>query len=540
MDEERIENLIGVIEQSANSIRFAVVSTKNGSIVAQHNVHVPCQHSQDGWLEQNPDHLFRSILEAFEIVYGNLYENQTETRVKCMTITTQRSTFIVWDKYTGDPLTNVILWLDNRSKDLIQSLNIQIDSNELKIKTGLPLLHYFMASKLLWLFKNDEKIQFANRQNRLMIGTIDSWLLWKLTGMHSTDVTNASATFLMNLEIVDWDHELCRLFKVQKSSLPIIHPSSYTFGEIKIEPFRGVPITGMIADQQAELFGQQCLDLGDTKITFDDTCFVQQNIGPGPYREILSRIPVKSRQKLISTIAYQLSDQQPIHYALEGSLTIAFDWLRYNLGLIGDFDEIDSLSSEENRGVYFVPAIHGLDAPYWDPNASGTIIGLSQFSRKSHLIRATLESVAHQTSDILDYMIEAESSKLIVNGKLSNINLLCQLLADISNKTIIRPDFASISLRLIGAAMLASQAFNVNIVFQQETQDAEIFKPKITNLQREKMKESWRLAVNRSRQWINKKNFAQLQLQQKRWSMIPLVSFTMITFALLIYSQSKN
>ncbi|KAH7645510.1 glycerol kinase 3-like protein [Dermatophagoides farinae] len=540
MNEERIKSLIGVIEQDTNFIRFTIISTKNGSIVTQHQVHVPCQYPQDGWIEQNPDHLFRSILEAFEIVYGNLCGNRMENLVECLSITTQRSTFIVWDRYTGDPLSNVIVWMDNRSKDLIQSLNFQIDLSELKIKTGLPLSHYFMASKLLWLFENDEQIKLANQQNRLMIGTIDSWCLWKLTGIHATDVTNASATLLMNLETVDWDHDLCRLFKVPKSSLPDIYPSSHTFGEIKIGPFSGVPITGMIADQQAALFGQKCLDLGDTNITFKDNCFLQQNIGPGPYREILSRIPVETRQKLILTIAYQLSDEQPIHYALEGSSMItgaAFDWLRDNLGLIEDFDEIESQASEENGGVYFVPAFRGLDAPYWDPNASGTIIGLSQFSRKSHLIRATLESVVHQTSDILDYLIETESSKFIVNGGLSCNNLLCQLLADISNKTIIRPNPSSISPGLLGAAMLSSQIINADIAF---IQNVTIFEPKINDQKRESMKELWTSAVNRSRQWIHKKEFVQRKLQQERLSMIPFVTFSIITFALLIYSRSKS
>ena len=372
---------------------------------------------------------------------------------------------------TGEPLYNCIVWLDNRTSDIVDSVLDNIpgrDLNWLKEKTGLPISTYFTAFKLKWLLTHEPAVKEAIKKGTLMFGTVDSWLLWKLTGVHATDVTNASRTLLMDIESLEWDQDLCNFFDIPITVLPQIRPSSYNYGVINVGSLSGVPVTGwcyssvqlivvnywlankcnilfagVIGDQNAALVGQQCFGIGQAKVTYGTGCFLIQNIGPGPLHGALKGVSHEAKKLLITTVAYQFKDK-PACYAIEGSVAIAgaaVTWLRDNLELVQNYSEIEHIARQDHNsgGLFFVPALQGLYAPYWDANATGTIIGVSQFSRKCHLVRATLEGVGFQANDILSMMRPSQSIGIKVDGGMSSNDLLCQFLADISGCRIVRP-----------------------------------------------------------------------------------------------------
>lgn len=299
-------------------------------------------------------------------------------------------------------------------------------------------------------------VRRAIAEKRLLFGTVDSWLLYKLLGTHQTDVTNAARTFLFDIDTLQWDKQLCKMFGVPMSVLPAVHASGYEFGYIIDGPLKGVPITAVIGDQSAALVGQNCVAVGATKATFGTGCFILQNIGCGTAQAALRGVPKEARKSLITAVGYQLKGKSAT-YALEGSVAIAgaaLTWLRDNIDMIDDYKQIESVAREvpNSGGVFFVPAFQGLYAPYWDPNASGLMIGLSQFTRKAHLIRATLESIAFQTVDILSLM-RRDATGMMIDGGMSCNDLVCQLLSDITGIEIIRP--ASVEATALGAAMVA-------------------------------------------------------------------------------------
>ncbi|KAI2809473.1 hypothetical protein BLOT_000622 [Blomia tropicalis] len=474
------KNLIGAIDQGTSSSRFLIFSAETGELVTYHQVEIKKIYPHEGWVEQNPIEICRSVYECIDFVANRKLPSIgfSIDDIRCVGLTNQRESTILWDKITGEPLYNSIVWLDNRTSDLVETLITRIpgrDINWLKAKTGLPISTYFSALKIKWLIDNVPAVQTALNQRRLMFGTVDSWLLWNLTGgiEHLTDVTNASRTLLMDLETLDWDPHLCDFFSIPRWILPKIKSSADMFGKISKGPLSSIPVTGMIGDQNAALVGQRCLSLGQTKVTYGTGAFLMQNIGPGPLHGALKNVPKEARRKLLTTIAYKLGDA-PAWYALEGSIAIAgaaITWLRDNLELIDNYTEVEEIarSDETAGGLFFVPAFQGLYAPYWDANATGTIIGISQFSRKCHLIRATLEGVAFQTNDIIELMRsnDAPNHGVRVDGGMSSNDLLCQILADITGGRILRPKMTESTA--LGAAMIASYTCGLWNTFVHDT-----------------------------------------------------------------------
>ncbi|KAJ3341875.1 hypothetical protein HDU83_006406 [Entophlyctis luteolus] len=406
-------------------------------------------------------------------------------------VTNQRETTVAWDKVTGAALCDAV-------GELVKLLeNV----------CGLPISTYFSGVKLRWLIDNDENVKKAHDDGRLMFGTVDSWLIYNLTGgadggVHVTDVTNASRTMLMNIKTLQWDAEMIEFFQFEKVHLPSIKSSSEFYGHIKSGPFAGIPISGCVGDQQAALLGQRCTNPGDLKNTYGTGCFMLFNTG----EDVI--IP-ETEFGLLTTVAYQLGPQTPPIYALEGSIAVtgaAVRWLRDNLGIIRESAEVGSLaeSVESTGGVYFVPAFSGLYAPYWRDDARGCLVGLTQYTNKAHICRATLESVCWQTKEIVDMINKSSSTplkSLKVDGGLTASDLCMQLQADILGIPVSRPDMTETTA--FGAAMAAGLAvgcWSENEVIGDRTEMgiARIFKSKIGDAERAERFAAWKKAVVKS------------------------------------------
>ncbi|KAH7646837.1 glycerol kinase 3-like protein [Dermatophagoides farinae] len=458
----RSNRLVAAIDQGTSSSRFLVFSTETGELVTYHQIEIKKIYPNEGWVEQDPAEILSSVTRCIDVVAKKLPELGFQiSDIRCVGVTNQRESTILWERTTGKALYNSIVWLDNRTSDLVETVIDRVpgrDMNWLKSKTGLPISTYFSALKIKWLIKNVAEVRRSMLAGTLMFGTIDSWLLWNLTGKHLTDVTNASRTLLMDLETLEWDAWLCDFFKIPISILPEIKPSSSMFGEIQNGPLRSIPITGVIGDQNAALVGQKCLSIGQIKVTYGTGAFLMQNIGPGPLHGAYKNVPEEARHKLLTTVAFKLGDEMA-WYALEGSIAIAgaaITWLRDNLELIDNYGQVEDLARMDSNsgGLYFVPAFQGLYAPYWDAYASGLIIGISQFTRKSHLVRATLEGVAYQTNDILCLMRNGLNYGIRVDGGMSSNDLLCQILSNVTGNLILRAKMAESTA--FGAALVAS------------------------------------------------------------------------------------
>lgn len=369
---------------------------------------------------------------------------------------------------------------------------------------GLPLSPYFSALKLRWLIDNQPKVKSALQQDKLLFGTVDTWLIWNLTGgpnggVHVTDVTNASRTMLMNIETLKWDPMLCNFFEVPVGILPEIRPSACIYGSIQEGPMAGIRISGCLGDQQSALVGQQCLAKGNAKATYGTGCFLLYNTGP---------INVDSTNGLLTTVAYQLSaDHQPV-YALEGSLAIAgaaLGWLKDNLNLIDSARESEevALTVETNGDVYFVPAFSGLYAPYWDQEARGVICGINEDTQRGHIIRATLEAVCFQVRDILDAMAKdcgIPLQSLRVDGGMTENKLLMQTQADLIGMKIVKPKMAETTA--LGAAMMAGYAVGVWDLERVDVQmETVLIKPKIDENEKDMRYSKWKMAIERSLGW---------------------------------------
>ncbi|KAI1286055.1 Glycerol kinase 3 [Halotydeus destructor] len=573
---KKLGPLIGAIDQGTSSTRFLVFAASTGEVITYHQVEVGKVYPNEGWVEQDPLEIFETVLRTMAEVDKKLTDMDIESEgIQAIGVCNQRESTIVWDKLTGQPLYNSIVWLDNRTTSIVDGFLDGIpgrDINFHKVKTGLPISTYFSAFKLKWLIDNVPEVRQAMEEKRLMFGTVDSWLLYKLTGQHVTDVTNACRTFLFDIDMLKWDKELCKMFGVPMEILPKILPSGALFGEIVEGPFTGIPIAGVIGDQSAALVGQHCFSLGSTKATFGTGCFILQNIGAGTVQAALRGVPKEARKSLITTIGYQLQDR-PVTYALEGSVAIAgaaFTWLRDNIELIGNYKDIESIAREvpHSAGVFFVPAFQGLYAPYWDPNASGMLIGLSQFTRRAHLIRATLEAIAFQTNDILSLM-RRDATGMMVDGGMSVNDLMCQILSDITGIEIIRPQ--TIEATALGAAMVAGNTIGVwNIdesptsyeagtarersgsIFNDFTstlkrmslhsthhypKDSESFEPEIDREYRTERVQGWRLAVQRSMKWTKIRKQEEKRVDYRRRSTLPIGLYFLSSFGMLLLSH---
>ncbi|KAJ1558842.1 hypothetical protein HK096_002255 [Nowakowskiella sp. JEL0078] len=396
--------LLGAIDQGTSSTRFIVFSP-GGDIISSYQTEFPQIHQHPGWTEHDPKILVETVRRCIEMVEEDLLSKDLTVKdIIAVGITNQRETTVVWDRVTGEPLYNAIVWLDGRTHSTAEMLTEKTPTKSRDYwvpRAGTQLTTYFSGVKLRWMLDNVDAVKKAQEEDRLMFGTVDSWLIYNLTGgrkggVHVTDVSNASRTLLMNLETLQWDDELVEFFGTKKSVLPEIRSSAEIYGTITEGPLFGIPISGCLGDQQAALVGHTCFNAGDIKNTYGTGCFMLFNTGTKP---------VISKHSLITTVGYKLGKDAPAYYALEGSIAIAgaaVKWLRDNLGIIQDSSEISELASKvkDSGGVHFVPAFNGLFAPYWRGDARGCIVGISQYTRKEHLARATLEAICFQSYEV--------------------------------------------------------------------------------------------------------------------------------------------
>ena len=448
---------IGALDQGTSSTR-CIIFNQSGQIVGQEQLEHSQILPQAGWVEHDGTEIWRACIS---VITGALKKAGIKgSDLNSIGITNQRETTLIWDKSTGQPLHNAIVWQDTRTAEFLNALSDQV-KEKIVYKTGLAIAPYFSASKINWLIKNVPAIALAIKDGRALAGTIDSWLLWNLTGgvnggVHYTDVTNASRTLLMDLESLDWDSELLEIFEIPRQILAEIKSSSQIYGQSQSSgPLASeVPISGILGDQQAAMVGQTCFELGESKTTYGTGNFALLNTGTSI---------VRSKHGLLTTLCYKFGEDKA-RYALEGSVAVtgsAIQWLRDQLGIITSAPQVEELakSVSDNGGVYFVPAFSGLFAPYWRSDARGVIVGLSRAATKAHLARAALEAICYQTRDVLDAM-SADSkvalTEIRVDGGITANELCMQMQADILGVEVIRP--VIIETTALGAAYAAGLA----------------------------------------------------------------------------------
>ncbi|MDH3261003.1 MAG: glycerol kinase GlpK [Acidimicrobiia bacterium] len=493
---------VGALDQGTTSTRFMVFN-HSGQVVSAYQEEHKQIFPQPGWVEHDAAEIWdRSRLVIDKgLERGGLRPSDLVS----VGITNQRETVVVWERSTGKPIHNAIVWQDTRTAGLCNELAAQGGPDRFRSQTGLPLATYFSGPKVSWLLDHLEGARSRAESGELLFGTIDSWELWNLTGgpsggRHLTDVTNASRTLLMNLATLDWDDDLLGAVGVPRAMLPEIHPSSEIYGRA-VGVLEGVPIAGILGDQQAALFGQVCFDVGEAKNTYGTGCFMLLNTGSDP---------VTSQNGLLTTVAYQV-DGEPAIYALEGSIAIAgalVQWLRDNLEIIDSAAEVEALarSVADNGGVYFVPAFSGLFAPHWRSDARGVIAGLTRFATKGHLARAALEATAFQTREVLDAMnldSGVELTSLKVDGGMVYNDLLMQFQADQLGVPVLRPVVAETTA--LGAACAAGLAVGYWDGFDDLKANWGLdraWQPVTIGSQRDELYARWKKTVNRTLDWV--------------------------------------
>ena len=483
----------GAIDQGTTSSRF-IVFDENGTIVNQHQQELTQYLPNEVSVEHDPNEIWESVVNCINKVNKEFKIDQLDS----IGITNQRETTLAWRKSTEEPLHNALVWQDTRTQGICDELKGMAELEDAFFKTGLPIATYFSLSKILWLMRNVPEVKKAHEDNDLCFGTVDSWLLFKLTGEYVIDVTNASRTLMMDLKTLDWIEDIITMLNIPKDSLPEIKPSLYNYGT-NSDLLSDVPITSVLGDQQAALFGHNCINSGDVKNTYGTGCFALTNTG----NEI-----VHSNNGLLSTIAYQKEGEDP-QYAIEGSVSIAgaaVQWLRDNLNIIENSEDIESLamSVKDNGDVYFVPAFSGLFSPHWDETARGVLVGLSRFSNKSHIARAVLESVAYQSNELLESMekdIGIKFDSVSVDGCMVVNNLLMQFQSDIFEKKIVTQEINEITALGVGAA---SYLFVNNLPLKNMNSfisKSKTWNPNMDSRQRKLYVSKWNKAVNKSKQW---------------------------------------
>jgi glycerol kinase len=460
-------------------------------------------YPQPGWVEHDPEEIWRNTQEV--IAEAMLQGGLNAADLAAIGITNQRETTVVWNRKTGKPVANALVWQDTRVASYVSEFVRAGGQNQFGGKTGLPISTYFSSLKIRWLLEHVHGATQQAEAGDALFGTVDTYLVWNLTGgpnggIHITDVTNASRTQLMNLHTLAWDDELLDAFGIPAQMLPRICSSSEVYGIATEGGVKGVPIAGILGDQQAALVGQTCFNPGEAKNTYGTGCFLLMNTGDRP---------VQSEHGLLTTLAYKFG-KQPAQYALEGSIAITgalVQWIRDNLGLIQTSSEIENLarSVEDNGGVYFVPAFSGLYAPYWKENARGVIVGLTRYTNKGHLARAGLEATAFQTREVVEAMEKdsgIEINVLRVDGGMVENDLLMQFQADILNRTVVRPRVSeTTSLGATYAAGLAVGFFQDTDELREQWAVGQTWKPRLEEAGREKMYRCWKKAVIRSFDW---------------------------------------
>ena len=488
---------VGAIDQGTTSTRFILFDEAGEVVTLARREHAQiCP--QPGWVEHDATEIWRNTLAVIDDALAKASAARSD--LAAIGVANQRETTVLWDKATGAPLCNAIVWMDTRTEALVARFANDGGTDRLRARTGLPLASYFSGLKLVWLLENLPGVRARAQNGEVLFGTIDSWLIWNLTGgprggRHVTDATNASRTQLMNLATLDWDEDILRLFDIPRACLSEIRSSSEFYGAVG-----GVPLTGAIGDQQGALLGQACLKPGEAKNTYGTGCFLLMNTGETP------KISTKG---LLTTLAYKLGESKPV-YALEGSVAIAgalVQWLRDNLGIIDSSEAVEPLarSVADNGDVYFVPAFSGLYAPRWRADARGVIAGLTRFSNKGHIARAALEAAAYQTREVLAAMAAdsgAALEELRVDGGMAANELLMQFQADILGVPVVRPH--SLETTALGAAYAAGLA----VGFWRGAEDIAAhwrpgrrWNPVMTALERERLVASWEKAVERSLGW---------------------------------------
>ncbi|KAK6103232.1 glycerol kinase [Brugia pahangi] len=500
--------LIGAIDQSTSSTRFIIYQLNSQAIIASHQIEIQQIFPHPGWVEINPEEIITTTMKCIDECCNIIKKTGFDiSDIKAIGICNQRETTILWDSKTSKPLYNAICWLDNRTTDLV-NLFIEKTSNksreEFREMTGLPICSYFSALKIRWLLDNVDDVKNALKQGTLMFGTVDSWLIYKLTGKHITDVTNASRTLLISMETLNWSEELCNFFEIPMSILPKIHSSAEIYATICLGSLTGIAISGCLGDQQAALFGEYCFEPGETKCTYGTGTFMLTNIGNNM---------IINKNGLITTVAYQLGSEGKVCYALEGSGSIGGNAIRFlcdNLQLINDVSEVEpaAISVSGTDGVIFVPCFTGLYTPHWDSTARGIICGLVQTTKKEHIIRAVLEAICFQTEEMIeatctDMPYNQKIKALKVDGGITVNSLFLQILSDILGIDVIKSPNAEASSW--GAAMVAAigaQIISFNEIRKYHAEDGIIQKPNLSNNQRELMIRQWKKGISRARGWL--------------------------------------
>jgi glycerol kinase len=490
---------IGAIDQGTTSTRFIVFDETSRIVASAQQEHEQI-YPQQGWVEHSPTEILR---KTDAVIAAALESAELSARdIAAIGITNQRETTVLWDRRTGEPLHNALVWQDTRVDPLVARFAAEGGKDRFRARTGLPLASYFSGLKLRWLLDHIPDARARANSGEVLFGTIDSWLLWYLTrGSHITDVTNASRTQLMNLDSLQWDEELLDTFGIPTTVLPRIASSSEVFGEVAHGPLKGVPIAGILGDQQAALVGQACFNPGEAKVTYGTGCFLLMNTGARP---------VSSAAGLVTTVAYKLGGA-PACYALEGSIAIAgalVQWLRDNLGIIQNSADIEALAASvaDNGDVYIVPAFSGLYAPHWKDHARGVIAGLTRYANKAHLARAALEATAYQTRDVLQAMEQDSGIKLgdlRVDGGMVVNDLLMQFQADILDALVMCPKVTeTTALGAAYAAGLAVGYWNDIDDLKRNWSVGKTWRPRMSKEQRSKLYRSWQKAVSRSFGWM--------------------------------------
>lgn len=488
---------VAAIDQGTTSTR-CILFDHAGQIVASDQREHTQIYPQPGWVEHDPLEIWARTREVVEAALGKAQVPAGD--VAALGITNQRETTIVWDKISGAPICNAIVWQDTRTDAICNELAQFGGQDRFRATTGLPLATYFSGPKLKWMLDNIPGARQRAEVGELLFGTVDTWLIWNLTGRHVTDVTNASRTLLMDLATLDWDADILRLLDIPRAILPEIRSSSEIYAPAR-GLLEGVPVAGNLGDQHAALFGQACFTPGEAKNTYGTGCFMLMNTG---------ETPVASTSGLLTTLGYKIGDRKAV-YALEGSIAVTgalVQWLRDNLGLIEKSEDVEALAQTvaDNGGIYFVPAFSGLFAPYWRSDARGAIVGMTRYVNKGHLARAALEATAYQTREVLEAMQKDSGvalKALKVDGGMVYNELLMQFQADLIDVPVIRPKVTETTA--LGAAYAAGLAVgfwqNFDELRANWGQD-HAWQPHMDAAQRESLYTGWKKAVTRTFDWV--------------------------------------
>jgi len=490
------------VDQGTTSTRFMIFD-HGGKVVGLDQKEHEQIYPKPGWVEHDPMEIWT---RTQEVIAGALKKTGVDPKdIAAVGVTNQRETTVVWEKATGKPVYNAIVWQDTRTGGICNDLAKDGGQDRFRPKVGLPLATYFSGPKIKWILDNVPGVRAKAEKGEVLFGNIDTWVIWNLTGgpkggVHVTDVSNASRTMLMNLETLDWDPEILKIMGVPRAMLPAVKPSSAVYGTA-VGALAGIPVAGDLGDQQAALFGQTCFSPGEAKNTYGTGCFMLLNTGTKP---------VQSKSGLLTTLGYKIGNE-PAVYCLEGSIAITgalVQWLRDNLGMIEKSADVEALANtvEDNGGIYFVPAFSGLFAPYWRSDARGVIVGMTRYVNKGHIARAALEATAYQTREVLDAMNKdsgVDLTALKVDGGMVYNNTLMQFQADILGVPVIRPTVAETTA--LGAAYAAGLA----VGFWAKVEDLRVnwgkdreWDPKMAAETRKELHDGWLKAVTRTFDWV--------------------------------------